>query len=74
MRLSDAIEDSVEGLDGEFFNPIKLSDTGTAVFPSGDGDEGGEFRFRFTVLAGDSDHDNVDGATNLPTGSRTSRG
>jgi CSLREA domain-containing protein len=65
VRLSDSVETSEgEALDGEFTNPWSLGQTGTATFPSGDGEAGGEFRFRFTVLAGDSDHDNVDGATN----------
>ncbi len=75
LRLSDSVFDlDHEALDGEFFNPTKLSDSGTAVFPSGDGDEGGEFRFRFTVLAGDSDHDNVDGATNYTNWQSTEPG
>jgi hypothetical protein len=75
VRLSDAVE-SLDGkaLDGEFFNPISVSDTGSATFPSGDGDAGGEFRFRFTVLAGDSDHDNVDGATDYSNWQSTEPG
>jgi hypothetical protein len=75
IRLSDSIE-SLDGkaLDGEFFNPISLSDAGSATFPSGDGDAGGEFRFRFTVLSGDTDHDNVDGATNYTNWQSTEPG
>ena len=75
IRLSDAIEDATgKALDGEFFNPTQLSDTGTSVFPSGDGDEGGEFRFRFTVLSGDSDHDNIDGTTDYTNWQSTEPG
>jgi hypothetical protein len=65
LRLSDSVFDlDHDSLDGEFTNPWTLSETGSATFPSGDGEEGGEFRFRFTVLSGDSDHDNIHGATN----------
>lgn len=64
VQLSDTVENlDGKALDGEFFNPTKLSDTGTAFFPSGDGDAGGEFRFRFTVLVGDDNHDNIYGTT-----------
>jgi CSLREA domain-containing protein len=65
LRLSDSVFDlDHSALDGEFTNPWTLSATGTSVFPSGDGTPGGEFRFHFTVLAADSDHDNIAGATN----------
>lgn len=65
IRLSDSVFDlDHEALDGEFTNPWTLSDVGTSVFPTGDGEAGGEFRFRFTVLAGDTDHNNIDGAAN----------
>ena len=63
--LSDTVLNSEgELLDGEFFNPTSLTDTGSTLFPSGDGREGGDFRFHFTVLFGDSDHDNISGTTN----------
>jgi CSLREA domain-containing protein len=57
---------SHDKLDGEFNNPWTLTTSAgtSSVFPSGDGVAGGEFRFRFTVLAADSDHDNVSGSTN----------
>jgi hypothetical protein len=65
LRLADSVFDlSHDALDGEFTNPWTLADTGTSAFPSGNGEAGGEFRFRFTVLAGDSNHDNIDGVTN----------
>lgn len=64
VRLSDAVENAEnEALDGEFDNPWFLTETGTSELASGDREEGEEFRFRFTVLAGDTDHDNIDGAT-----------
>ena len=64
VRLSDSIHNSSSmALDGEFTNPWSLSDTNTSLFASGNQTEGGEFRFRFTVLAGDTNHDNIDGAT-----------
>jgi hypothetical protein len=65
VRLSDAVETSEgDALDGEFTNPWTLAATGSSVFPSGDGVAGGEFRFRFTVLSGDTDHDNIYQTTN----------
>jgi hypothetical protein len=65
VRLADSIQNGAsEALDGEFTNPWSLSQTDTSVFASGDQTAGGEFRFRFTVLAGDTDHDNIDGSTN----------
>lgn len=64
VRLKEGIFDlDGDEVDGEFTNPWMLSETGASVLPSGDGLAGGQFRFRFTVLAGDSDRDNVDGAT-----------
>jgi hypothetical protein len=65
LRLADSVFDlSHDALDGEFTNPWSLSDGATATLPSGDGTPGGEFRFRFTILAGDTNHDNIDGTTN----------
>ncbi|MGL4512517.1 MAG: dockerin type I domain-containing protein [Lacipirellulaceae bacterium] len=59
IRLSDSVIDmSRASLDGEFTNPWAVTATGTSTFPSGNGSAGGEFRFRFTVLAGDTDRDN----------------
>jgi hypothetical protein len=75
VRLSDSVENiDGEALDGEFFNPTTLNDVGTAVFPSGDGDEGGEFRFRFTVLLGDDNHDNIHNAANYQNWQSTEPG
>jgi hypothetical protein len=67
LRLSDSVFDlSHDKLDGEFTNPWTMTAAAgtSSVFPSGDGTAGGEFRFRFTLLAADSDHDNVSGSTN----------
>jgi hypothetical protein len=62
LRLADSVTDvGGEALDGEFTNPWFLTETGTDLFGSGDGKAGGEFRFRFTVLAGDTDRDNQHG-------------
>ncbi len=65
VRLADSVHNSSNAaLDGEFTNPWSLTQTGTSVFASGNGTAGGEFRFRFTVMAGDLDHDNIVGTTN----------
>jgi hypothetical protein len=65
VRLADSVHNSAnQALDGEFTNPWTLGATGTSVFPSGDGVAGGEFRFRFTVMVLDSNHDNIVGSTN----------
>lgn len=40
-------------LDGEWENPTSLADPSSSSFPSGDGNEGGLFQFRFNILAGD---------------------
>lgn len=64
VTLADSMFDlDHEALDGEFFGAWSLNDTDTATLPSGDGHAGGEFRFRATILAGDTDRDNVNGAT-----------
>ncbi len=64
ITIDDVLDDlSGQILDGELDNPWKFSDASPAALKSGDGEEGGEFRFRFTVLENDSDHDNVDGTT-----------
>lgn len=65
LRLSDSVFDlDHESLDGEFTNPWSLGQTSSSTLPSGDCEAGGEFRFRFTVLAGDTDHDNIQGSVN----------
>lgn len=49
-------------LDGEWENPTGAGDPSSSVFPSGNGSEGGNFEFQFTVLPGDASRDNlVDG-------------
>jgi hypothetical protein len=64
LRLSDSVvNDAGRALDGEFTNPWTIEDATSSIFPSGDGEDGGEFRFRFTMLAGDTDGDNIDGTT-----------
>ena len=50
-------------LDGEFTNPLSLSYTTSDTFTTGNGREGGEFRFRATILANDTNRDNIDGTT-----------
>jgi len=60
LQLNDSLYDlDREALDGEFTNPWFLTSTGIDSLPSGDGVAGGKFRFRYTVLAGDSDHNNI---------------
>jgi C1A family cysteine protease len=52
---SDPIQDGAGSrLDGEWTNPTSTTDTGTSVYPSGDGTAGGNFSFRFNVLPGDA--------------------
>lgn len=64
LQLSDSVYDlDHDALDGEFWGAWSLSQSASAVFPSGNGEAGGEFRFRFTILDGDSDRNNIDGAT-----------
>jgi hypothetical protein len=54
LDLADTIADaSGNFLDGEWTNPATVDSPSSASFPSGDGTEGGRFRFRFNVLAGD---------------------
>ena len=62
VTLADSIIDlDWDALDGEYSNPWSLTDpAGTSsTLPSGDGEAGGEFRFRFTILDGDYNGDNV---------------
>lgn len=62
ITLNDSIIDlDQESLDGEYSNPWAIADpAGTAsTLPSGDGEAGGEFRFRFTILDGDYNGDNA---------------
>jgi hypothetical protein len=60
--LSDAVT-NLEGyrLDGEWVNPASVSTTNALVseFPSGDGHAGGNFKFAFTLLAGDPNRDTI---------------
>ena len=58
LVLNDTIQD-LDGkhLDGEWTNPTSLNDTGS-TFPSGDGQEFGDFEFYFTILPGDFNRDN----------------
>jgi hypothetical protein len=66
--LTDSLIDlDHEGLDGEFRNPWSLADSQADILRSGDGTEGGEFRFRFSVLAGDTDHDNLHAGVDYTT-------
>ncbi len=44
-------------LDGEWDNPTSVSDPTSDTFGSGNGVEGGEFRFHFSVLPGDYNRD-----------------
>ena len=55
IDLSDNVHSGGVALDGEWTD-------GTSTFPSGDDTAGGDFRFRFDVLPGDTTRD---GATNL---------
>jgi hypothetical protein len=60
LRLSDSVTDgSSAALDGEWNNPLSVSDTGTSEFTSGDGEAGGGFTFYFAVLPGDFNLDNI---------------
>ena len=60
LTIADAVADAAgNALDGEWHNPDALVDTGTDVFPSGNGVAGVDFVFRFTILPGDVNRDNV---------------
>lgn len=62
LRLEDSIVDAAgNALDGEFTNPWTLVDPSgsSSSMPSGDGEAGGDFRFRATILPGDFNRDNV---------------
>ena len=49
---SNPIEDAAGNrLDGEWTNPTSTTATGGSVYPSGNGTAGGNFDFRFNVLA-----------------------
>jgi hypothetical protein len=62
LRLADTVTD-VDGnlLDGDWVNPFSTSTTNALVseFPSGNGAQGGAFRFVFTILPGDANLNNV---------------
>ena len=55
IHLDDSVVSATSGLslDGEWDNPDSTSDLVSDVFPSGDGNAGGDFEFRFNVLPGD---------------------
>jgi|GEM_PF-1136547 len=62
LALGDEVIDlDWEALDGEYNNPWTFTASmGTSsTFPSGDGEAGGDFRFRFTILDADYNGDNV---------------
>ncbi len=44
-------------LDGEWENPVSLSDDHSQSYPSGNGAPGGDFQFQFRVLPGDANRD-----------------
>lgn len=68
ITLADSVDDDFnQPLDGEWTNPYALTDTGTSVFPSGDGYAGGDFEFFLTILPGDSSLDNAVGAADSAT-------
>jgi hypothetical protein len=59
LTVHDTITGLGGALDGDWINPTSLSASGTSVFPSGDGDAGGDFNFYFTLLSADFNHDNI---------------
>ena len=64
LTLNDVpIDLDGESLDGEINNPWSLADASPPVSASGDGEAGGDFRFRYTIMSGDTDHDNIVGGT-----------
>lgn len=46
-------------LDGEWLSPDMLTAIGTSLFPSGDGEAGGDFDFYFTIIRSDFNTDNI---------------
>lgn len=64
FSLANAPVDLAENvLDGEINNPWELAASSAPIAESGNGEAGGDFRFRATILSNDTDHDNIDGAT-----------
>jgi len=68
--LSNSVTDQATGsrLDGDWSNPSYAYDAASGAissFPSGDGTEGGDFTFRFTILPGDANRDNTVGLADV---------
>ena len=62
----DPIRDAAGNrLDGDWTNPTSTSDTGTSIYPSGNGVVGGDFDFRFNVLPADATQDGTVGPADL---------
>ena len=58
LTMFDSVTDlDGKALDGEWDNPIAITDPASDTFPSGDGLAGGDFVFRFNVLPGDATGD-----------------
>jgi hypothetical protein len=54
----DPVRDAVGNhLDGEWTNPLSADDPSGSVFPSGNGQPGGDFVFTINILPGDSNRD-----------------
>lgn len=68
LSLSDSVTDVGENqLDGEWINPFSITTSNSSVstFPSGDGTQGGDFNFVFTILPGDASLDNTANGTDF---------
>ncbi len=61
------VDASGNRLDGDWTNPASTTQSGSSTYPSGDGTAGGDFLFRFNVLAGDAGQDSTVGLADLNT-------
>jgi uncharacterized delta-60 repeat protein len=50
-------DESGNRLDGEWTNPTSTAQPSSSIYPSGDGNPGGDFLFRVNVLPGDANRD-----------------
>jgi hypothetical protein len=68
IRLGDTIDDlNGASLDGEWISPGSIiSSVTSSVFPSGNGTEGGDFEFVFSILQGDMDRSNSRTNADIP--------
>lgn len=66
LTLADTVLDGAGNqLDGKFVSPADIFQATSDTLPSGDGTEGDDFVFHFTILPGDANRDNIVGLADL---------